>query len=115
MRSASPVFIFLSPLMLLAGCADEPRDAEADAGALSGAAAEPVSPAEATAAIAFRHVDGGKAQLCRRADPLFGDDMLLVPFGSKGRDAIGGEAPRHVLNGLLFLGKLELARHVSRS
>src|SRR3546814_13888456 len=37
--------------------------------------------------------------------------MFFVPFGGEGRDAIGGEFARHVLNGELVVGKLELVGH----
>ena len=36
--------------------------------------------------------------------------MLLVPFGGEGRDGIGGELARHLLNLELVVGKVEL-RH----
>src|SRR3546814_13958440 len=36
---------------------------------------------------------------------------LLVPFRREGRDAIGGELARHVLNGELVVGELELVGH----
>src|SRR3546814_9418279 len=41
--------------------------------------------------------------------------MFFVPFRREGRDAIGGEFARHVLNGELIVGKLELVGHVSAS
>src|SRR3546814_5214970 len=37
--------------------------------------------------------------------------MFLVPFRREGRDAIGGELARHVLNGELVVGELELVGH----
>src|SRR3546814_11279683 len=41
--------------------------------------------------------------------------MFFVPFGGDGRDAIGGEFARHILNGELIVGKLALLGHVSAS
>src|SRR3546814_16552391 len=41
--------------------------------------------------------------------------LFFVPFGGEGRDAIGGEFARHILNGELIVGKLELVGHVSAS
>jgi hypothetical protein len=35
--------------------------------------------------------------------------MRLVPFGSVGRDRIGGETLRHLLDGALIFGQVKLS------
>src|SRR5204863_456459 len=65
-------------------------------------------PAEADAAALFGDVDRSKAQLRRGADRLAREDVLLVPFGRVRGDRIGGEFPRHLLDGKLVVGEFEL-------
>src|SRR3546814_3927336 len=38
-------------------------------------------------------------------------DLLFIPFGGVRRDRIGGELARHLLNGALVVGQLELVGH----
>jgi hypothetical protein len=71
-------------------------------------AARPIQPAEADAAIGFRHIDGGKAKLGGGLDGRLGVDVLFIPFGGMGRDAVRREAARGFLDGALVVGQVEL-------
>eukprot|EP01137_Pigoraptor_chileana_P021862 Opistho-2@86090 len=68
-------------------------------------------PAEPDAARFLADVNRAEAQLARRLPHVDGIMMFLVPFGREGRDAVGGEFARHILDGELVVGKLELVGH----
>src|SRR3546814_18061467 len=63
----------------------------------------------------LRDVNRAEAEFARRLPDVDGVMMFFVPFGGEGRDAIGGAFARHILNGELIVGKLELVGHVSAS
>ena len=44
------------------------------------------------------------------ADRVAREDMLLVPLGGMGRDRVGGELLRHLLDLALLVGEVELAQ-----
>ena len=56
-------------------------------------------------------VDRAEAELGRLADRVAREDVLLVPLGGVGRDRVGGELPRHLLDLALLVGEVELAGH----
>src|SRR5690606_38287012 len=70
-------------------------------------------PPEPDAAAFLRDVNRREAELGGGADSILGKDVLLVPPGGVRRYAVGGEAPRHVLDGELVVGEGELAGHSS--
>src|SRR3546814_2707098 len=68
-------------------------------------------PAEADAARFLADIDSGEAQLGGRLDHIAREYLLFIPFGGVRRDRIGGELARHLLNGALVVGQLELVGH----
>src|SRR5690606_24196226 len=54
------------------------------------------------------HIDAAEAERARLADDVGGEIPLPVPFEREGRDLLGGEGGRHLLNGALVLVQLEL-------
>src|SRR3954462_15657399 len=68
-----------------------------------------LEPPEADAAALLGDVDRAEAELRRLPDRVAGEDVLLVPLRRVGRDGIGGELPRHLLDLALLVGEVELA------
>ena len=72
-----------------------------------------LQPPQPDAARFLAHIDRAKAEFGGRLDGIDGENMLLVPLAGERRDAIGGETPRHFLDGTLVVGQVELHRTVS--
>src|SRR3546814_12324483 len=56
-------------------------------------------------------VNRAEAEIARRLPHIDGIMMFFVPLRREGRDAVGGEFARHILDGELVVGKLELVGH----
>ena len=68
-----------------------------------------VEPAEPGAADIVADIDAAEAERSGLADHVGGEMVVPVPFERIGRDAVGGEGLRHVLDGALVLVEFELA------